>query len=342
MGRLPLATLLSHALVAFTIELDNEFERLMPHRTSSKRPASRGDPWLVSLAMWSTCMRFVPDGGVAVRELERLARTTTNLNGMQRWGYVAIGPDGLVRATTAGRRAQELWRALPDVIEGRWEGRAGKDSIDQLRSSLRAVAGQLAPGLPDSLPILGHGLLNTVPSGAPDAPGEPVADLSLADLLSGVLLAFALEYERESNVSIAIGANVLRVLDDPHVRVRDLPRLSGVSKEAISMALGFLERRKLAEVEAAPAGGRGKVVRLTPAGRAAREADGRLLGVVEQRWEGRFGEQEIESLRDALEHVAKAPLAEPYADGWRASVRAPETLPDFPMVLHRGGFPDGS
>ena len=33
---------------------------------------------------------------------------------------------------------------------------------------------------------------------------------------------------------------------------------------------------------------------------------------------------------------------QPYPDGWRAKVRAPETLPHHPMVLHRGGFPDGS
>jgi hypothetical protein len=33
---------------------------------------------------------------------------------------------------------------------------------------------------------------------------------------------------------------------------------------------------------------------------------------------------------------------EPYPDGWRASVRKPNTLPHYPMVLHRGGFPDGS
>jgi DNA-binding MarR family transcriptional regulator len=339
-GRLPLATLLSHALVAFTIELDDEFERRMPHRTSAKRASSRGDPWLVSLAMWSTCMRFVPDAGVTVRELEQRARTTTNLNGMQRWGYVVIGPDGLVRATAAGRRAQELWRALPAVIEMRWEGRVGKEWIDQLRSSLRGVAGQLDAGLPDSLPILGYGLRNKLPPGAKDAP--PVAGLSLADLLSRVLLGFALEYERESKVSLAIGANVLRVLGEPGRRVRDLPRLSGVSREAISMALGFLEKRQLAVVEPDPAGGRGRVVRLTPSGRDARDADRRLLGVVEQRWDARFGAGEMGSLRAALERVAAAPRAEPYADGWRASVRAPDTLPHFPMVLHRGGFPDGS
>jgi hypothetical protein len=29
-------------------------------------------------------------------------------------------------------------------------------------------------------------------------------------------------------------------------------------------------------------------------------------------------------------------------DGWRAKVRRPTTLPHYRMVLHRGGFPDGS
>jgi DNA-binding MarR family transcriptional regulator len=40
------------------------------------------------------------------------------------------------------------------------------------------------------------------------------------------------------------------------------------------MALGFLEKRRLAVVEPNPAGGRGKVVRLTPSGRDARDAYG--------------------------------------------------------------------
>jgi hypothetical protein len=31
-----------------------------------------------------------------------------------------------------------------------------------------------------------------------------------------------------------------------------------------------------------------------------------------------------------------------YPDGWRASVPKPEGLPHYPMILHRGGFPDGS
>jgi len=33
---------------------------------------------------------------------------------------------------------------------------------------------------------------------------------------------------------------------------------------------------------------------------------------------------------------------EPDPDGWRAAVRRPDTLPHYSMVLHRGGYPDGS
>jgi hypothetical protein len=33
---------------------------------------------------------------------------------------------------------------------------------------------------------------------------------------------------------------------------------------------------------------------------------------------------------------------EPPDAGWRASVRKPVTLPQYPMVLYRGGYPDGS
>jgi hypothetical protein len=51
--RLPLSTLLSQVLVAFTIEFDNESERLMQHRTTnhgSTNGAGQG-PWLVSMVM---------------------------------------------------------------------------------------------------------------------------------------------------------------------------------------------------------------------------------------------------------------------------------------------------
>jgi hypothetical protein len=68
---------------------------------------------------------------------------------------------------------------------------------------------------------------------------------------------------------------------------------------------------------------------------------------VENRWQARFGDLAIRAMREALEQVTgdQARLAaglEPPPGGWRASLRRRATLPHYPMVLHRGGFPDGS
>ncbi len=177
------------------------------------------------------------------------------------------------------------------------------------------------------------------------------ADRHLPTLLSQVLHAFALAFERRSSLSLAISANLLRVLDDRGVRVRDLPLLTGVSKEAISMAIGILQEKHLAVVEPDPTGGRAKVARLTVKGREAQDGYRTLLGMVEENMGTRFGPETLRDLRASLEHLVGEPTAlgsplfrglDPYPDGWRASVRRPNLLPHYPMVLHRGGFPDGS
>jgi hypothetical protein len=75
--RFPLATLLSFAVVAFTIEFDNEAEHRLPHRTTTHgaTPGSLPKPWLASLVMWENCLRHLPGQGMSVRELEQRART---------------------------------------------------------------------------------------------------------------------------------------------------------------------------------------------------------------------------------------------------------------------------
>ena len=123
-------------------------------------------------------------------------------------------------------------------------------------------------------------------------------------VLSQVLLAFTLDFERESAVSLAIAANALRVLTAGGIRIRELPYLTGVSKEALSMAAGILTRRSCAVTGPDPAASRGKVIRLTPRGQSAQD----------------------EYLRQTT-----AVLNDPGA-----------ALPHYPMVLHRGGWPDGS
>lgn len=324
----PLPTLLSKALVGLTIELDSEFERRMPHQTTN-HGGTPGAPWLLSMAMWFNCMRFVGADELGLDELARLARTGTNLNGMERWGYVVVDPRRkTIRATRAGLRAREIWQSL--TFES--------NRNDQLWQALEAVVGQLDFDLPDCLPILGYGLW----SRAAVYPAPEPTELPLPALLSRALLAFALEFERESVLSLAICANILRILDAEGVRMPHLPGLSGVSKEAINMAMGILTKMRFAVVEKNPASGRFKVARLTPHGVAAQNEYRRLLDQVEQRWRTRFGEGVIENLKKSLEPLASRPVAELYKTGWRASVQAPQTLPHFPMVLHRGGFPDGS
>ena len=72
-----MSALLSQVLVALTIELDNEAEHRLPHRTTNCGTAGQGDgPWLVSLAMFENCLRFVADEPITVGELETLPPPT--------------------------------------------------------------------------------------------------------------------------------------------------------------------------------------------------------------------------------------------------------------------------
>src|SRR5262249_34417397 len=151
--------------------------------------------------------------------------------------------DKTVQLKPGGRRAQEVWRPLAGEIEERWRERFGEATIDELRQALSTVAD---PALPLYLPVLRYS--DGMPAGhVRSAPGAEAEDL--AALLSQALLSFTLEYEEESSLSLAIGADVVRVLSAEGVPQRDLPARSGVSKEAITAAVGFLQRNEYASVE---------------------------------------------------------------------------------------------
>jgi methyltransferase (TIGR00027 family) len=361
---LPLSALLSQALVAFTIEFDNEAEHDLPHRTTSRGSSWTGDgAWLVSLAMYENCMRYVTEEPLTVGELRARARTGTNLDGMRRWGYVTIdgtakkiykgnpGPDAVLRATAAGLRARAVWAPLPGLIEQRWRDRFGADQVARLRDALVPPVRHLDPGLPDCLPILPAGLLSQIPALPPRPDPADPAGLPLPALLARVLLSFAIEYEGEAGQSLAADATVLRVLGPDGTRRRDLAPLAGLSKEAVSWALGVLTRARLAAEEPDPAAPRGKVARLTPQGQQAQHRYHELTGTIERRWQDRLGAAEVDAIRAALEPLVTAPEGgssplfggmQPYPDNWRAAIRSPVVLPHYPMVLHRGGYPDGS
>lgn len=357
--RVLLSALLSQALVAFTIELDNEAERRLSHKTAIGG-GNPHDVWMTSAAMYLNCLKWLPEEGLSLGELERRARTPTNVDGMRRWGYVrVVAPfaieggkkpgkrDIVLRPTANGRRAQEVWRPLFGVVEERWRERFGGLEVNELRAALGAVMQDLDAGLPDVMPILGYGLICRAPDPKLGPQDKPDGELTLLALLARVLLAFALEFEQESRLSLAICANVLRILNEPGVPMRELPENSGVSKESIAMAMGILRKFKMVDIGKQ---GSWQVVRLTAVGEEARSAYRNHVAMIEARWAERFGDR-TERLRNALEPIVGdgtaegSPLfagLEPHPKGWRAMVRRSKTLPHFPMVLHRGGYPDGS
>lgn len=361
-------------LVAFTIEFDNEFERRFAETGLGRR-------FGISMVMWSNFMRFVGDG-ITVGELPAAAglpkaRVLSTLGGMERWRYVFVesGPeakrdgwgsarglraDWVVRPTPAGLKAQEIWRPLFADIETRWEERFGSQEIRELRRSLGAVTGKLDVELPEYLPIVSgtNGMAAEVEQRRRERAlgDEEIARLHLPALLAQVLLAFTIDFERESELSLALSANFIRVLDEKGLDVRDLPSVAGVSKEATSMALTFLKNAGHVVVD------RTKQVQLTPKGTEAKEAARGLHANVERAWEARFGARNVRGLRGALQGLLderdgeRARLSEglrPHTEGWRATkpyvaqtdavIEDPTgRLPHYPMVLHRGGWPDGS
>ena len=316
-----LSAMLSQVLVAFTVEFDNEFERRM---------GEAGFPGAhLSLVVWANLMRFVADRAVPVRDLAAQALASDNqmkfeLGCLERWGFVAMAPDpaddrpvptgmqqragherregwgsgrGIradwrVRLTSKGLTASKIWPPLFGAIEQRWEERFGEAEISRLQQALQDVAGQLEVELPHGLPG-GYGDTEEYPRRV--TRGE--SHLSLPTLLSQLLLAFRLEFDRESEAPLALCANTLRVLDEKPIRLMEIPRLTGGSPETTDIGL---QNKPYVVVKRDPTANRGKVVGLSPRGLRAQQTYHRLIRDIEKRWEARFGKEEVGRLRESL------------------------------------------
>ena len=339
----PLTTLLAWAWVAFTIEIDNAVEA-----TGSEHV---GRLFRISLATWANALRFIDEEGVTVDELRARAGAASNIGGLERWGWISVGDvvakrregfgshrgvrgNTVLRPTRAGSYARRLWPSAVASIEQRWRERFGPESIASLQAAVQPLAGTMPWSPPEVHPS--DGFFTHVVEGSPAQERAP-----LVALMGQVLTALTLRQEKGAEVSLPLGANFLRVIGTETVRTRDLPSLSGVSKEAVAMGINYLGRRHF--TERVPAGS----VKLTVVGldaldgyraRAAHVQDralqAALLAIVSQR------------------HALAAGLVPP-AGCWRGQkpylaqterlLADPRSaLPWQPMVLHRGGWPDGS
>jgi hypothetical protein len=333
-GAVPLSTLLSWTWVAFAIEADNAVEALGRGRV--------GRLFRISLAMWTNALRLVDDDGITVDELGARAGARTNLGGLERWGWLAIGDAGaprvgfgtskgikgdtVLRPTRAGVYARKLWPGVVAGVEDRWNSRFGGAAISALRAALPLVEGPWSPPeVHASDGFMTHVIAGTTAD----------VDLPLPAMLGRALTAMTIDYENGARVSLPLVANVLRVLDGDAVARRDLPARSGVSKEAIAMAVRFATSHGLVEDAEA--------VTLTPRGRAVLAArqpsdDQPLRGALES----------VLSQREALVEGLVPPTGcwrgeKPHlAQTQRILADPTGALPWHPMVLHRGGWPDGS
>jgi DNA-binding MarR family transcriptional regulator len=322
------------------------------------------------MAVWMYVMRFVPEGGISIRDLaERSQFDAKNMQMLlkrvgQWWGYLDVGPDPqdgrakppaaewLVRPSEAGQMAQTIWAPLSKEIESRWNERFGNKAMNDLLSALTELIGRLDPNLPEFL-------------GAPRSSRsiqQPEADthLPLIALLSKVLAALALDFDKHADLSLGIYtaeagsrlpvcANVLRLIGDDGVSVAKLPELSGVDKTAIENWVGILDKRRYIVVATDP-GSKRRVARLTSRGLQARNGYFQWTGSLESRWPDTRSSSAVRRLRRDLEKICGdlgpgSPLREgmePYPDGWRSEVPPRQVLPHYPVISPRGGFPDGS
>jgi len=216
-----------------------------------------------------------------------------------------------------------------------------------LRAALIAVARQDDAVLPDFLPI---GRVSPGSGSRSAGERDEDAELGLVSLLARVLMRFTLDYRDGGKLPLAAWCNLLRVLDDGSaVAVRELPRLTAISKEALAVLTGRLEKEGCVVLESLSGASRGRQLRLTDRGALARTAGARRINETVRLWERRTGT--TAELAGALRALVGdgtrtgSPLwagLEPPVHGWRAQVPAPELLPWYPMLTHRGGYPDGA
>lgn len=336
-SRLPLSALLSQTLIAFTLDFDRE---LAARCRIAGAPASAA-----TLAMWSNVMRFLGDERVDERRLPGLsgvpkATIHSMVACLDRHGWITVqttpaaARTRLIGLAPKGRDLQPAWRPLLDLIEQRWNGRYGEDGTSHLRSSLAAVVSQLDAELPYYPMFSAVVALNIASNPRPGEVGRSF-EIPLSALLSQVLIAFTVEFERlmaiktnGSHQFLPGYANVMRLLREEGLPIRHLRAQSGVSGPAMRILAKLLEKYGWTVLEPDPSDARRRRIGLTRRGREIGDECQRTLAVVEQRWHAQLGSETMVRLRESLEELIF------HLDG---------ALPHFPMAMaHRGGTPTGS
>ena len=310
----PLPTLLGRALTAFAGDYDS----------------ARGeDGSIPQLAVWANALRVIDAEGTDQRQLGRRAVISKRVaevvvSRLERRGRVSVeakaipgrrGKVRIVHITADGRAARNAAVRIVDTVQEDWRQRFGNDGIARLRDALASVVDRLPVELPHH--VAGYGAADSsvtggdyvqedpgpprIPAHGQDwpvvirEPGSMAGDLPLPALLSQVLAAYAIDYEREGVGQLQAVSNFLRFVGDKGVTLERAQALGGVSGNGKT---GH-ERHLDVVVEPGRARDKGRRVYLTPKTRRMRDAYPCLVGEIEQRWCEEYGDA-VPAMRSAL------------------------------------------
>ena len=320
----PLPTLLSHALIGF----EQEYDALIEDEALTDGEAlAEGQASAPHLGVWANVLRVIGDDGLDLRDLgtrailaKRAVRVVVRDLEAQGWLTVekatnVRGPK-VLRLTAAGQQARASGERLAAAVEERWRRRYGAARIDGLRAALAATGDSIAVELPHYL--TGYGPGDGAITGGPylaEEPGPPripargeewpvvlrqskAAELPLFALVSIVLAAFAIDYERERLGDLRSASTLLQDVVDggvPLERVRE----RGVTGSGRSTP----ERHLLVVVARRKRGAATQLVYPTPKARRIRDSYPHLVMEIERNWQAEHGAQTMATLRTELAHL---------------------------------------
>ncbi|MCY3621683.1 MAG: hypothetical protein OXH68_08210 [Gammaproteobacteria bacterium] len=336
----PLPTLLGRALGAFAHHYDS----------------ARGeDGSIPQLGVWANALRAIDAEGTDQRQLgpravisKRVAEVVVSRLEKRRRVWVEAkaipgrrGKAKVVHLTPVGRVARDAAARLVDTVQEDWRQRFGNDGIVQLRDALSSVVDRLPVELPHYATGYGAGDPSVtggdyvledpgpprIPAHGQDwpvvirEPGSAAAELPMSALLSQVLAAFAIDYERERLGHLSVVSNFLRFVGDDGVTLERAQALGGVSGNGKTLH----ERHLDVVVEPGRPSDKRRRVYLTPKGRRMRDAYPHLVTEIEQRWCEEYGDA-VAAMRAALNAM---------------NVQFDDDLPDYPDTngwMHRLWF----
>jgi DNA-binding MarR family transcriptional regulator len=154
-------------------------------------------------------------------------------------------------------------------------------------------------------------------SDSPHTKQTPATLLSLLDAATELVLAeFRKELEDAGYADIRpTHGCVFRFVRDDGMRLTDLARLAGMTKQSVGELVDDLVRLGYVERIPDPEDRRAKLICLTDRGIEAQRVGFGLLGEIEGRWAERFGAARLKELRELLEEAV--------------SENAPEAIPEL-------------